>query len=74
MIADNFFANMDSPDKMSILLKGLDSNIDYHFDLTPNKNQVVSTAARYNPLTSQVPNLFIDQLRVYLKIPPFIDD
>lgn len=74
LIADNFFANMDSPDKMSILLKGLDSNIDYHFDLTPNKNQVVSTAARYNPLTSQVPNLFIDQLRVYLKIHPFIDD
>ena len=71
---DKFFANMDSPDKMSIVLKGLTSNIDYHFDLTPTENKVSANAARYTPLIEQVPNLFFEQLRVYLKIPPFIDD
>lgn len=71
---DKFSANMDSPDKMSILLKGLTSNIDYRFDLTPTKNEASSTAARYTPLIAQVPNIFFEQLRVYLKIPPFIDD
>ena len=74
LIADEFFVNMDSPDKMSIVLQGLKSDIDYNFDLTPTQNQVVSTAARYTPLVSEVPNLFFDQLRVYLKIAPFIDD
>lgn len=73
-ITDKFFVNMDSSDKMSIVLKGLKSNIDYHFDLTPTTNQAISTAARYTPLVSQVPNLFFEQLRVYLKIAPFIDD
>ena len=71
---DKFFANMDSPDKMSIVLKGLTSNIDYHFDLTPTDNEVVATATRYTPLIEQVPNMFFEQLRVYLKITPFIDD
>ncbi|OEJ16110.1 outer membrane assembly protein AsmA [Brachyspira hampsonii] len=71
---DKFFANMDSPDKMSIVLKGLTSNIDYHFDLTPTDNEVVATATRYTPLIEQIPNVFFEQLRVYLKIPPFIDD
>ncbi|EKV55989.1 hypothetical protein [Brachyspira hampsonii] len=71
---DGFFANMDSPDKMSIVLKGLTSNIDYHFDLTPTDNEVAATATRYTPLIEQIPNVFFEQLRVYLKIPPFIDD
>ena len=71
---DKFFANMDSPDKMSVVLKGLTSNIDYHFDLTPTENEPEATAARYTPLITQVPNLFFEQLRVYLKIPPFVDD
>ena len=71
---DKFFANMDSPDKMSIVLKGLTSNIDYHFDLTPTKNETLVTATRYTPLISQVPNIYFEQLRVYLKIPPFVDD
>lgn len=71
---DKFFANMDSPDKMSIVLKGLTSNIDYHFDLTTTENEPEATAARYTPLITQVPNLFFEQLRVYLKIPPFVDD
>lgn len=74
LIAEDFFVNMDSPDKMSIVLRGLKSDIDYNFDLTPTQNQVVSAAARYTPLISQVPNLFFEQLRVYLKIAPFIDD
>ncbi len=71
---DEFFANMDSPDKMSVVLDGLTSNIDYHFDLTPTKNEAVATAARYTPLVTQIPNMLFRQLRVYLKIPPFIDD
>ncbi len=71
---DEFFANMDLPDKMSLLLDGLTSNIDYHFDLTPTQNEVSATAARYTPLVSQIPNIFFRQLRVYLKVPPFIDD
>lgn len=71
---DRFFANMDSQDKLSIVLKGLTSNIDYHFDLTPTENKVTATAARYTPLVEQVPNMFFEQLRVYLKVPPFIDD
>ena len=71
---DEFFANMDSPDKMSIVLNGLTSNIDYHFDLTPTKNETAVSAARYTPLITQVPNMYFKQLRVYLKIPPFIDD
>ena len=74
LIADGFFVNMDSEDKMSIVLRGLKSDIDYNFDLTPTQNQVVSTATRYTPLISEVPNLFFEQLRVYLKIAPFIDD
>lgn len=74
LIADDFFVNMDSPDKMSIVLRGLKSDIDYNFDLTPTQNQVISTAARYTPLISQVPNLFFEQFRIYLKIAPFIDD
>ena len=74
LIADDFFVNMDSADKMSIVLRGLKSDIDYNFDLTPTQNQVVSTAARYTPLVSEIPNLFFEQLRVYLKIAPFIDD
>ena len=71
---DEFFANMDSPDKMSIVLNGLTSNIDYHFDLTPTKNETAVSAARYTPLITQVPNMYFKQLRVYLKIPPFVDD
>ncbi|KLI32613.1 AsmA family protein [Brachyspira hyodysenteriae] len=71
---DKFFANMDSPDKMSIVLKGLTSNIDYHFDLTPTDNEVTATATRYTPLIEQIPNVFFEQLRVYLKVTPFIDD
>lgn len=73
-ITDKFFVNMDSPDKMSIALIGLKSDIDYRFDLTPTTNQSVSTAARYTPLVSRIPNLSFEQLRVYLKIAPFIDD
>ena len=74
LIADGFFVNMDSEGKMSIVLRGLKSDIDYNFDLTPTQNQVVSMATRYTPLISEVPNLFFEQLRVYLKIAPFIDD
>ena len=43
---DRFFANMDSQDKLSIVLKGFTSNIDYHFDFDSYRKQGYSNCGK----------------------------
>lgn len=70
----NFFASMDSSENMSIYLEDFNANADYNFDLGIKENSSSLGQFRYTPLVTDIPNIFFKQLRVYLKIPPFIDD
>lgn len=71
----SFFASMKSSDNMSLYLEDFNANSDYNFNLTATKENVrVSKQLRYTPLVTEIPNIFFKQLRIYLKIPPFIDD
>lgn len=74
--AKDFFMNKGEKGKETIVLNGLQSDINYNFNLIPEKDSssIKVEPVRYNPLKTKSPNLFFKQLRVYLKVGELIDD
>lgn len=75
LLSKNFFVDMKSTGAMSLYLEDFNAETDYNFYFEkPITTHTQVTPARYTPLTKDKPNMFFKQLKVNLKITPFIDD